>query len=528
VARRILGLDVGSHSVKAVEFRQTLRELEVVKLECLPIVEPAPSLASELRDFLQMHDLSSDHAVLGLSGDRVSTRRLAFPFKDRRRVGAAVPFEVEAQVPFDLEGFFVDWEIVGEAENRTDVVATLAPRSEVALLLQMAREAGLDPRIVEAEGLVMGNLAAFFDLSGTRLLVDLGHRKTTLCLCRDGLALASRTVPLAGRALTEALARERGLGEIEAERVKIEDGIFGGQGVAPSPAGVAVVDRLARELLRTVGSLEPLLADQGAEQLSEVTLVGGTAHLHRIDEYLAERTGLRVSRLGLPAVGTEAGSALLAGGDRLLFAPAIALAVRGSARTRTRMNFRQDELARRVDLRRAARELRSTALFAGAAAVLACGSLATHVVMEGRRAAAVEKETRALYEQVFPGRAAPPNVLAGMQQALTEARDRADTLGVYRGNLSAFDVLTEISARIPEDLDVSFEEFSVDRQIVQIKGHTRSFEAVDRLRAELARYEPFSEITVGDITRDARRGGQTFSVRISLGAGDGQPQEGAS
>ena len=28
--------------------------------------------------------------------------------------------------------------------------------------------------------------------------------------------------------------------------------------------------------------------------------------------------------------------------------------------------------------------------------------------------------------------------------------------------------------------------------------------------------KPFSSITVGDITSDARRGGQTFSMRISL------------
>ena len=43
-----------------------------------------------------------------------------------------------------------------------------------------------------------------------------------------------------------------------------------------------------------------------------------------------------------------------------------------------------------------------------------------------------------------------------------------------------------------------------------------AFGSVDRLRAELARYEPFSSITVGDITSDARRGGQSFSMRISL------------
>ena len=102
MARRILGLDLGSHAVKAVEFRQTLRGVEVAQLRSLPLDDPSPALASELRDFIQMHDLPTEHVVVSLAGDRVSTRRLSFPFRDRRKIGPAVPFEVEAQVPFDL------------------------------------------------------------------------------------------------------------------------------------------------------------------------------------------------------------------------------------------------------------------------------------------------------------------------------------------------------------------------------------------------------------------------------------------
>ena len=61
------------------------------------------------------------------------------------------------------------------------MLATLAPRSEVALLIETLGEAGLSPRIVEAEGLVLSNLSSLFDLPGARLLVDVGHRKSTLC-----------------------------------------------------------------------------------------------------------------------------------------------------------------------------------------------------------------------------------------------------------------------------------------------------------------------------------------------------------
>jgi Tfp pilus assembly protein PilN len=109
-----------------------------------------------------------------------------------------------------------------------------------------------------------------------------------------------------------------------------------------------------------------------------------------------------------------------------------------------------------------------------------------------------------------------------MQAAVRSAQRRADTLGVYRGNLSALDILTEISRLVPPELDVVFEELSIDRQVIQIKGHSPSFGSVDALRTKLSEYGPFAEITVGDITADARRGGQNFNVRISL-SDDGEP-----
>ena len=183
------------------------------------------------------------------------------------------------------------------------------------------------------------------------------------------------------------------------------------------------------------------------------------------------------------------------------------------------MNFRQDELAHRIDLRKLGRELRWTAGLAALVLLLACGSEIASIALQSRRAEQVEERTSRLYQEVFPGKPVPRSILAAMKEAVRRSQQRADTLGIYRGNLSALQVLAEISSRVPADLDVIFEELSIDRQVIQIKGHSPSFGAVDRLRAELVKYAPFSEITPGETSTDARRGGRTFSLRISLSSG---------
>jgi Tfp pilus assembly PilM family ATPase len=256
----ILGLDVGSHSLKAVEFRHTLRGFEAVAMRIFPRANSEAPLAELVQHFVRMHRLSTDHAVCALPGDRLSTRRLSFPFRDRKRLTQVVPFEIEADSLFDLDEVLVDWEIVGGNRNQAEVVATVATRADVSELLGTLREAQSEPRTLEAEGLVLCHLSTLFDLDGTRLLIDLGHRKTTCCLIADGQPVSARTFPVAGAALTEALARDRGLSADGAERAKCEPGVFASSALDTLPATHATLDRIAREIIRTLGALEPQIA----------------------------------------------------------------------------------------------------------------------------------------------------------------------------------------------------------------------------------------------------------------------------
>ena len=209
--KSVLGLDIGSHSVKAVELRQTFSGLEPVQMRVHPRADPETPESESLRRFIRLHNFPTEHIACAIPGDRLSTRRLEFPFRDRKKLAQAVPFEVEGEIPFDLDDVLVDWELVSGDRSHALVAATIAQKTEVATQLQSLQESGCEPRILEAEGLALANLSALFDLSGKRLLVDFGHRKTNLCLLIDGRPLVARTIPVGGLAITEALARDQGL-----------------------------------------------------------------------------------------------------------------------------------------------------------------------------------------------------------------------------------------------------------------------------------------------------------------------------
>ena len=508
----ILGLDLGSHSIKAVLFEQSLRGAEALQLSGVEREGDDADLPDLLRRFVAGDRLPPDHIVAALPGDRVSTRRFSFPFRERRKISAALPHLIADDLPFEPEDILFDWEFAASERTQAEVIATVAPRKEVSAFLEPLGEADCEPRTLEVEGLVLGNLAAVFDLAGVRMLIDLGHRKTTFCLLMDQRAVAARTVPLGGLSITQAIAKDRELDVTAAERLKCEESILTAGFENDYPNTATTLDRITREIIRTLGSFAGLL---GGRKVEALTLMGGTALLDGLETYLTGRTHIPAQKLGFPPPGKDAG--LVAAGDPVLFAPTIALGLRGTARSLTRMNFRQDEFAVRLDFGRFGREFLATGALAVVALILGTASFATSTHMASRRANQLEAEIARLYSEAIPGGAVPAAPVKALRQAVDSANRRAEFLGVYPGNLLALDLLTEVSKLVPPDLDILLEELSIDRQTLRMRVRSQSFEAADRLGAELAAFPPFANARIGAIDTDKKSGAKRFNVTISMG-----------
>ena len=523
--RSVLGLDLGSHGLKAVELRVSARSLMPGQFRVHPRVDINSPLAEHIQRFVSMHGLPLDQVACALPANELSTRRLEFPFSDRRRLAQAIPFEIEAETPFDLDEIFIDWNLLSGDRTHGTVAATLAKREHVGRALEVLRDAGCDPQVLEAEGLVLANLAPIFGLEGTQLIVDIGHSKTTFCALFNGRPVLARSSPVAGRAMTEAVASESGLSFEDAEQRKCDGDVLGRSGrtgASASPGVLAILDRIAREAMRTLEAAEARHGEGPVAREAHLTLVGGSARLERLDEVLAKRTGLETTRLRMPADSSHAG--LVEGVDPVLFAPALALALRFSGEAATQMNFRQGPYAFRKDFSQLfGRELRPTAFLAAALVLLLALSALTTIVLEGRRAGRHERAAALLYREAFPDREAPPsNPVAAIGSELRAAQARADFLGLYNGDRSALELLAELSRSIPKDLEVRVNEIQIDRNVIRLDVDAQGYEEADRLTSALGKTTAFQGAAVaGSVKTDRRSGGVSFNVSIPLqSAGD--------
>jgi general secretion pathway protein L len=324
--------------------------------------------------------------------------------------------------------------------------------------------------------------------------------------------------------MTEAIAAELGLSFEDAEQRKIEGGVLGRGSGGASPGVVSIIDRIAREAVRTLEAAEPITGDGLSAREAVLTLVGGSAHLERIDKFLTKRTGLTTQRLRMPADSNHAD--IVEGIDPVLFGPALALALRLSGESVTKMNFRQGEYAFRQDfLELFNREFRPTAALSAVLVLLLLISAVTTISLQHRRAGRHHDAAAELFGEAFPDRSPKPaNPVTAMGSELRAAQDRADFLGLYSGNRSALELLAELSRAIPTDLAIRVTEINIDRNLIRLDVDAEGFEAADRLTSVLSKTHPFEAAKVaGSVKTDRKTGGVSFNVSIPLaghGGGD--------
>jgi general secretion pathway protein L len=82
-----------------------------------------------------------------------------------------------------------------------------------------------------------------------------------------------------------------------------------------------------------------------------------------------------------------------------------------------------------------------------------------------------------------------------MRDRLADAKKRYGALG---SGTSALDVMKTVTDGIPKEVRANFQEFTLEGDRLRLQGETPSFEAVDRIKAELQKSPLFADVSVQD------------------------------
>jgi len=329
----IIGLDIGSHSIKLIGLKMTSKG---PFLTCLGMKEIPPDkdkedvkTASEtLRSLVSEVGLKAKKVNLVVSGSGVHIKRISMPSLPKAELKEAVRWEIKDHLPFPVETAQIDFHILNEyvEDNvkKLDLMVVACPKHLIDRTLSIAERAGLQPTHLDVGPFAIWNtLLAWDQLKKEKTvgLIDMGAEKTGIYIFKNGILQFSREVTPAGADITRAIVEGIGsAGEPEliyerAEKIKQEMGIPS----EPYQEALRPFDKLRAQdalqqaknttllkisfLVRPV--LEKLTAEIGrsfeyyrslfnVERIDKVLLTGGGANLKNIVSYLGSELRLPV------------------------------------------------------------------------------------------------------------------------------------------------------------------------------------------------------------------------------------------
>lgn len=345
-SNQTLGLDIGTHSIKAVLCEFHHKQPRVVKAGQREIkgetaYEPkklrrAETLLAlrELMRELKINPAKVKSLVSCLGGPATSMKEIISVPMSEEELSSSLIFEARKHLPLDDSDTIIDHQVLGpdpsdQQKSRLLLVATT--RKQYGWHESVLKDAGFKPGVVDLDPLaILNSYLASEDLpdEGQMLFLNIGARGTNFIVAGHATKLFNREIPLGGFHLSADLAAKRGLPIEEAEDRKRQSGVAAFHETEGEGAAALALQQRTKledfidEIRRT---LRFYVKESGKSDFAKVLLSGGGAQMPGLCELLHEKFSVPVE-IWDPLATMEGARQLNVAGPQ--FAQCVGLALR--------------------------------------------------------------------------------------------------------------------------------------------------------------------------------------------------------
>lgn len=291
----ILGLDIGSSSVKAVRLSKDESGYSVVAAGIAEVAvseqtDKNQNTINAIRECFGLVGGKTKMAVCGLSGPEVAVRDFEFPSLSASEMDGAVLFEASQVCPFNTAESAVDYLLIPNGDDKTRGTLVAATNSLIADKVNLAKEAVLKCVLMDVEGLALLN--CFTGLAGnsdesTIAILNVGGSGTTVAIMGANGRPFVRDMTFAGDDIIKQIAEDKGM---STEEVK---GILSGESTT---AQAELVDSLGKACQKLVADVSNTLryyaTQEQSTRVEKIYVCGGFALTSGFVEFLNGRLGI--------------------------------------------------------------------------------------------------------------------------------------------------------------------------------------------------------------------------------------------
>jgi type IV pilus assembly protein PilM len=348
--KAVVGLDIGSSAVKAVELKPAGKGFRVVAFATEPVppdsivdgaIIDSGAVADAIRRLFENKAFKTKDVAASLSGNAVIVKKISLPVMTAEELAESIYWEAEQYIPFDIQDVNLDYQILdagvgAESKGTMEVLLVAAKKEKIADYTNVIAQAGRVPVVVDVDAFALQNAYEMNyapQADAVVVLLNAGASAININILSGDQSLFTRDISIGGNAYTEAIQKELGLSFDAAEQAKKG---FPVDGITFDDLGPVLHAMTENVLLEIQKTFDFFKATAASDRIDRILLSGGACSVDGFAQALEDRFGAPVEtfdpfkkitfdaqKLGfaeaqqvLPTAAVAVGLALRKAGDR--------------------------------------------------------------------------------------------------------------------------------------------------------------------------------------------------------------------
>lgn len=304
-SKKILGLDIGTSSIKIAELEIGRNGAELISFSYAPTppgcinggeVVNSGALAVVIQGIIAEIKTTRKNVCIGMWGTSVIVKRISIPRVDKKVLAEQIKYEAEQYIPFELQNISLSYEVLEahSSEEIMEVLLVAAQNELVSNYSQTVSGAGLKPSIVDISSFALANIFEFNYGKAPKsaiAIVNIGAGVTNFIVVSQGEVVFSRDIPFGGFNFTNEISKDMGITLAEAEALKISAVLKGEVPAEVNSILSATNESLAEEIKN---SFEFFNASNTGTPISRIFYTGGSSVMPGLMDTVARVMSLPV------------------------------------------------------------------------------------------------------------------------------------------------------------------------------------------------------------------------------------------
>jgi len=305
--KSVVGLDIGSSAVKAVELKASGKGYRVTAIASEPVppdsivdgaIIDGGAVAEAIKRLFAQKAFKTKEVAASLSGNAVIVKKISLPVMTEQELSDSIYWEAEQYIPFDIQDVSLDYQVLDsgtgpDGKGTMEVLLVAAKKEKIADYTSVITQAGRQAVVVDVDAFALQNAyeANYGPGPAVVVLLNAGASATNVNIIANGQSLFTRDLSLGGNTYTEAVQRELNLPFEAAEAAKKGLPVEGHAFDDVRPVLHAVTENLLLEIQKTFDFYK---ATAASDQIDRIVLSGGASAVDGFADALADRFGVAV------------------------------------------------------------------------------------------------------------------------------------------------------------------------------------------------------------------------------------------